>query len=344
MKPGAPTKVAGAPTIVRALGDTEAKALAAFIKSGDFGGVKEARIGDHEIDLRLLGRAFKASNDTDLNITTAADGGYAVPTGHFNRIIAKAGESSIPDRLGVLDIPGRGTTVNVPIDNGTANEFVATNEAAAYDRDAPAIGQQAMTLVKYTKKVELTEELLDDEDSALMSFLENYVGRAKAVTDNKLLVTECEASGTDLGSWASASAVAAAKLEEAVYHATLAYYLDNSRSVAWLMRPPTFAAFINLTGNSRLYAPQVQGSNGDRPTLLGYPVYFSNQVDAIGASGKSVIFGNFGYMGRRQGGLSVLRDPYSGAGNGFVRLWYRMRADYEILQAGAIGYIDHPSA
>jgi asparagine N-glycosylation enzyme membrane subunit Stt3 len=36
--------------------------------------------------------------------------------------------------------------------------------------------------------------------------------------------------------------------------------------------------------------------------------------------------------------LTVLRDPYTLAAYGQVRLVYAFRAVYEILQAGAIGY------
>ena len=59
-------------------------------------------------------------------------------------------------------------------DNG---EFVATNESTIFDRDAPAVNQKAMTLVMYTKKVDLTYQLLQGEDSGLMSFLALCGGR-----------------------------------------------------------------------------------------------------------------------------------------------------------------------
>ena len=52
-------------------------------------------------------------------------------------------------------IPGKGTTVNVPYDNETDGEFVSTGEGSGFDQDAPAIGQAAMTLVKYSKYITL---------------------------------------------------------------------------------------------------------------------------------------------------------------------------------------------
>ena len=63
----------------------------------------------------------------------------------------------LANRLGVQNIPGIGTTVNVPLDAEADGEFVSTAEAAANDRDAPAVGTVAMTLTKYTKRIEISE-------------------------------------------------------------------------------------------------------------------------------------------------------------------------------------------
>jgi HK97 family phage major capsid protein len=161
----------------------ELHAIALYVRRGDTSGL---------MDL------YAVSNDTDMNIGTPADGGYAVPTGHYQGIIAKRDAMSLVGPLGLLRIPGIGTTVNVPYDNGTANQFVSTNEAANFDRDAPALGLAAMTLVKYTKKVTLSDELLNDEDSNLTAFLNDYVGRAAGLTYNALLFTEVLANGTSV--------------------------------------------------------------------------------------------------------------------------------------------------
>ena len=94
-------------------------------------------------------------------------------------------------------IPGNGITVNVPIDNeADSGAFVSTAESSAFDRDAPAVSKIAMTLVKYTKKVDLTYELCRGEDSGLLAFLARYVADGMAATLNSLLVAEALADGT----------------------------------------------------------------------------------------------------------------------------------------------------
>ena len=312
------------------IGDTEIKAFANWVRTGDGGA------------------ALKASNAVDMQEGTAAEGGNAVPTGHYQGIIARRNESMIAAKLGLMNIPGKGLTVNVPLDNEADGEFVSTNEESAFDVDTPALDVAAMTLVKYTKEMLLSYELLEDEDSKLMAFLDNWVGRGMAKTHNSLLVTAA-ASGTALKTFASASAIAVGELEPIVYNSNVTYYLDDTNSNAWIMRPSTYDAISRLGSTSiRYYAEQQQGSNTPSklgPMLLGYPVYFSEKAAAVAASAKPVYFGNWSFMGYREApGFTVLRDPYSNAHTGRLTLRYYFRCKYLVLQTAAIGYGVHPSA
>lgn len=310
-------------------GDTEERAWAHYIRTGDDGGIKELR----------------ASNDTTMNITTDADGNYAVPTGHYNGIIARRDEMMLAPRLGVRNIPGKGTTVNVPVDNEDDGEFVSTAESNAYDRDAPALSQVAMTLVKYTKKVDLTVELLEDEDSRLLTFLNDFIGRGMAKTHNSLLLTEVGSNGTSLKTFASATVIAVDELEPIVYGNNISHYMDDSGSVAWVMQPAVYGEILLLDdANDRRYAQNALGATAG-PSLLGFPVAWSSKAGATAASAKSVYFGNWNFVGYREApGFSVIRDPYSRAGYGEVILHYAFRACYDVLVAEAIGYGVHPSA
>lgn len=303
------------------LGDSEERAYAHFLRTGDPSGIET-----------------RASNDTDMNIGTAADGGNAVPTGHHNEIIARRDESMLPMALGVRMIPGVGTTVNVPLDAEADGEFISTAEAGAFDRDAPALGTKALTLVKYTKKVELSVELLQDEDSRLLTFLADFIGRGMAKTHNNLLLTEVGTNGTSFKTFAGTGAIAAGEPEDIVGNNDLSAYLDDDSSIAWVTRSSTYWDILSITGNDRLYAQQVIG-NTDGRSLLGYPVRYSQKVDALATGNKTLYFGNWNYVGMREApGMTVLRDPYSKAGNGQVVLHYYFRTVYGVLQAEAVGY------
>lgn len=310
------------------LGDTEERAMAHYIRTGDMGALGE----------------YRAANNTIANEGTAADGLNAVPTGHYNQIIARRDENMLATQLGVMRIPGTGLTVNVPVDAEADVAFAATSEqddnyAQVYERDWPALGTVAMTLLKYTKKIALTEELLEDEDSNLLSFVSNWVGRAMAGTHNSLLVAALEAGGTAGLTLDSASVIDDSEIPELVYKLA-GEYTDGA---AWLMNRSVEGAIRGLQGNAFLFNPNPAGSDRGRAEIWGYPVYNSVYCDTIAASAKTLIFGNFSFVGMREGaGFSFLRDPYTT--DGIVYLKYGFRTVYKVLQAEAIQYATHPTA
>jgi HK97 family phage major capsid protein len=313
-------------------GDDELKSFTAFMKGQGSGNVKEQ--GQEAFEL-------KASNATDMNIGTDADGGYAVPVGLFDQIIARRDEMSLTSRLGCRLIPGIGTTVNVVVDNEADGEFVSTNEAALFDLDAPALTEKAFTLVKYTKRMLMSYELLEDSPLAIFNFVVDWVGRGMAKTNNGLLLTEAAASGTSLKTFASATAIAQGELETIAYNDALDPYLDDSQSVAWVMKKSVRGEIASLVGDFPQYG--MHDNNGR--TLLGEDVAFSNSAGATVASAKSVYFGNWNYMGYRESpSLTFIRNPYLRADYGQMAFHWHYRTVYGVLQAEAIGYGEHPSA
>lgn len=314
------------------LGDTPGGALAHFVRTGDGGGLRELR----------------AANNTGMNIGTQADGGYAVPTGHFPEIIARRDEMMLATQLGLRAIPGKGTTVNVPIDDEADGEFATTaemgddNSTNVYERDAPALNVAAMTLVKKTKKIELTEELLEDEDSKILAFINDFIARGMAKTHNSMLLTEVLANGTAALTLDAAATIGSTEIPELVYKLGDEY--TEVGTVAWIMRRATEGVIRGLNGTAFQFAPTPAGLvAGARPGLWNYPVYNSAYAGACAASGKSLVFGNFWYVGYREGEtLNFLRDPYTVDGK--VILKYSFRQVYKVLQAEAVLYASHPSA
>jgi len=325
-----------APAVIKRRGDNFNAALGAYLREGDTGGVKDMLVREGG----STGVEIRASNNTDMNIGTAADGGDLVPTGFYNQIIARRSEISLPERLGVRRIPGVGTTVDVPVDNEADGEFITKAEAAAFDQDAPAVTKISMTLVKYTKYITISDELLQDNDANLLAFLSEWVARGQAKTMNDLLLTEVATDGTAFKTTASATAVAAGELEATALNDNVGDYLDDGGSVNWVMRPSTYSAIAAIQGNPFVYGPTPVGGGVRGRELLGYPVHFSNKAAAIASTAKTVYFGNWNFVGWREGpGFTLLRDPYSAASTGQIKLWMYFRTDFEVLQAAAIGYM-----
>jgi HK97 family phage major capsid protein len=323
----------GAPNFNRQtrLGDDELKATAFYIKHGDASAMKGLPV-EQNTDF------MAGSNNTDMNIGTNADGGYLVPTSHFQGIVAKKNESALYGPLGVTPYNGYpGTTLNVPVAGGS-NVFVSTAESTgAVDIDAPVFDTAALTLVHFTKSLELTNDLREMEDSQLMTFLTGWVGRALALTHNSALVTEALASGTSVA-LAAQSAVSAGDVETMAY-ALAAEYAD---SAAFVMTRATLGKLRKLTGDPFLYQATPQGIAPNQ--LGGYPVFPSSFVAAVGSGNKSIVFGDFEYMGMREIPLTFLYDPYSKANTSRVMLHYRTSLVYKVTNADAILYGKHPTA
>ena len=180
--------------------------------------------------------------------------------------------------------------------------------------------------------------MLEDEDSAILAFLNNFVGRGMAKTHNALLIAAAGAGGTSLKTFASATAIAAGELEDIVGNDALDNYLDDSGSVSWVMKNSVKWEVMSLLGDNRIYGTTPLGAG-----LLGYPAATTAASGATAASTKSVYFGNWSFVGLREApSFQFLRDPYSYEAG--IELRYQFRAVYKVLQAEAIGYGVHPAS
>lgn len=339
-----PVKPGAAPTLRYGRGDSEERALKAYLSAGDRSGFAhlvrpDEQNGRPQIVFNVpTQRETRVVVDSTMNITTAADGGALVPTTLVGQIALRKNEQMLAERLGCRRVPGAGTTVNYPYESSDPDAFASTSEQSDahdqnYTRAAYPTVLKAFTLLKYTRKLELTEELLEDEGGGLMDYVTDRIAREIARTHNGLLFVQA-ASGTSLKTFNSNAAIVAGELEAIVGNDALSFYLDTMQGVNWAMRSSTYWAVRSIFGSKAVYG-------GDETGLLGYPVHYSNQPAAIGAAAKSVFFGNWDYMGYREGSdLRFIQDPYTV--DSMVVLKYSFRAVYGILQTAAIGYGVHP--
>lgn len=326
-------------------GDSFGAAFAHWVASGDKGGLDD-NFAPVEGAPEGLGEGYTiqaASNPTDMNIGTPADGGNTVPTGFYNQIIERRDEMDLTSQLPLLIVPtsGGGNTFQIPVDDEADGEFVSTAEAATFDQDSPALGQKSLTLVLYSKYTDISYQLLRSTPTDLLGFLSRWVGRGWAKTRNNLLLTEVAANGTSFDTFASNAAIAFGEPENIVSNDDLSDYLDEDNSIAWVMRSATHWTIKQIVGSDRQYA---NVSGGDQKELLGYPVKYSQKAEAIATVAKSVYFGNWQYVAHADAGnLTFLRDPFTRAINGQMRLLWHFETDYAVTQAEAIGYGVHPT-
>lgn len=307
--------------------DNEDELLMRWVRSGDEGAIKELR----------------SANDTLMNATTGADGEYAVPDQHVTQIMAKAGESWLAPQLGMTELPaGPGKTAYFPFDDETDVEFYSGTEqiddySNTFTRNSPAIGQATLAMARRDMEIPLTLELIEWEDSQLLPFLNNYIGRAFAKDQNGLFSTAVAAGGTPY-TMASATAVSVADIPGIVWSLPEGY--ENNAS--WVMKKATAGKIYSLQGNDFIFKGTPAGEGTPNGPMLEFaPVHFSAQVSAVEASAKSMYYGDFSYMGYRNSGLRFQRNPFRKTG--VVFLEYHYWAVYKVIISEAIKVGTHPT-
>ena len=284
---------------------------------------------------------------------TTTEGGYLVPDDEYGSIIAKRDEESIISRLGLLRVVTNRDKFNFPTENASLAKFtlVAEEGAISAAEQEPTIAQSDVVVYKFNKLIKVSEELLEDENSNLEAFLTNALGRALADTENYYAligVGSTAPQGAFVGGTAgltldSASAIGAGEVPELMGKLGTPYH----NGAAWVMDPATWFYLKSLTGNPFYFTAGQARLSGtvDGPTLEGYPVILNSNVANIGASAKSLLFGNFNFMGFvTNRGLRVRRLNELYAGNGQVGILATYRFGCEVLQAEAFQYATHPSA
>lgn len=287
--------------------------------------------------------AIKAANDTIMNTTTGADGEYAVPDQHIQRIMTRAGESFLAPLVGCMTLPaGPGKTAYVPFDNESDVEFYSGSEQVdagtnTFTRNSPALGQATLAMERRDMEIPLSIELIEWEDSNLMQYINDYIGRAFAKDQNSLLVSAAEAGGTTF-TLASNSAVSAADITGMVWGLPEGY----ENNAAWIMRKGTAGHVYSIQGDAFVFKGTPAGTGTPQAPMLEFaPVHFSANCEAVGASNKSLLYGDFSRMGYRNSGLRFQRNPYRKTG--LVFLEYHYWAVYKTIISEAIKVGTHPA-
>jgi HK97 family phage major capsid protein len=324
-----------APAVIDGLGEKSYKsAFWNYVRTGE------------ESDIR---KAAKAA----LQEGTNTEGGYLVPDDEYGSIIAKRDEESIISRLGLMRVTTNRDKYNFPTEDASLAKFtlVAEEGPISAAEEEPTFAQVAVPIYKFTKLIKVSEELLEDENSNLEAFLTNAIGRAVADTENYYALIgggTTVPQGAFVGGTAglplsSNNAIAATEIPALMGKLGSPYH----NGAAWVMNPATWFTLKGLIDEKVFtFTSGVARLSGtvDGPTLEGYPVILNSNVPKIGATNKSLLFGNFNYMGFViNRGLRIRRLNELYAGNGQVGILATYRFGCAVLQAEAFQCAVHPT-
>ena len=317
----------------------EAGKMAAVVKSlgGDHDGGNAfkhwIRTGQMNYYTKNNEQDWSATKTNALNEATGTEGGILVPEGLNATIIAKRDEMSVIRANGALVITTNLDTVQVPVENAKMTTAIVA-ESGSYVAAEPTFTSNSVTVYKFGNQLRLTDELLADNQTNLMPYLSNGLGRAFGLMENQYCIAGTGSSqpkglltgGTAAITAASTTAITAAELVS-LYHALPEPYTTNPNEVVFITRNATLGALRALASSSVFtFNLQPQGDQGAQQ-LYGHKVAVSGYMEAATTGKKSLLVTNLaaGYILIERAGMVMSRNPYLLQATGQVALFTTMR-------------------
>ncbi len=299
------------------------------------------------------GAAFKAWLRTGGPVRYAAKditigGGYVVPAGYYEHLIAGVRQRSAFREAGARVIEMPTLTMNIRTVSPMARAEIATEGGAFHEAD-PTVGNVTMTAYLFTRLTQVSlhvttfsdfdvwRECLQPEFTHAFAAAENhYFTNGTGVAQPGGVLT----GGTIAVTTASPTVITADEII-ALYHA-LDYHLRAN--AVWMMHDSTAMRIRQLKDSTGQYLWQPGLTAGQPDRLLGRPVITNNAMPMVTAGAKVVVFGDFSlYAIGQHGTMTVQRLDELYAANGlvgFAGYWFLagavlMPAAFQILTMNA---------
>lgn len=285
-----------------------------------------------------------------LQIGTDSEGGYLVPD-EFERTLVQALEEENIFRqfAKVIQTSSGDRKIPVVATKGTASWI---DEEGAFVESDDAFSQVSIGAYKLGTLIKVSEELMNDSIFDLESYISAEFARRIGAKEEEAFFTG-DGSGKPLGilaasggaetgvTAASATAITADELMDLFYSLKAPY----RKNAVWVLNDSTIKAIRKLKDNSGQYLWQPSLVAGTPDTILGRPVKTSAFMPAIGASQKTIAFGDFQYywIADRQGrSFRRLNELY--AANGQVGFLGTQRVDGKLILPEAIKVLSQKEA
>lgn len=217
-------------------------------------------------------------------------------------------------------------------------------ETGARSETTVTFGQSRYPVFELAAYVDVSNAMLEDSDFDVASLLSFEFGEEFGFEEGKAFVNGASAvqpsgfmqdAGVAYTPTTSASAVLPDSLFD-IYHAVKSPYRANA---VWGMNSNTLSYVRKLKDGQGNYLLSHGGvANAPITTILGNPVVEMPDMPDIAGGAFPIVFGNFsqGYRIFDRISLSILRDPYSQATQGYTRFHGRRRLAGGVGKAEAI--------
>ena len=280
-----------------------------------------------------------------MNEGTSSEGGYLVPRGYSNEVVAAINEASVLRAAGARVINVGGTnSFRVPKLINSTTGAVLTSEGSGYDEQEPTVGEENFVPYKITALSKVSEELLaDSRVNVFGEFIQPDAVNRFIIKENSYFATGTGSSqpqglfvGASVG--VTAAATNAITIDEVIdlYHSMATQYRSRA---AWVMNDATLKVIRkyreNGTTGAFLWQPAI--SAGQPETIMGRPVYTVTTAPTIATGNKVIAFGDMSYFWIADfGQLTFQRLDELYAANGQVGFRWAKRLDSRVMLSDAI--------
>jgi HK97 family phage major capsid protein len=277
-----------------------------------------------------------------LRVSDSTAGGYLAPD-QFNAELDRNVVLFSPVRQVARVLPTGSPAVLWPKRTGGMTASWV-GETGARPETTVTFGQSRYPVFELAAYVDVSNAMLEDSDFDVASLLSFEFGEEFGYEEGKAFVNGASAitpSGfmQDTGlSYTPGTDAALIKADGLIdlYHAVKTPYRANGY---WAMNSATLGAVRKLKDTTGQYLLAMAGiNNAPYTTILGRPVIEVPDMPDIAGNAFPVAFGDFGngYRIFDRISLSILRDPYSQATQGFTRFHGRRRVAGGVGKAEAI--------
>ena len=240
-----------------------------------------------------------------MSTTTGSEGGYTVQK-DVARLIVDALKSTGGMRsLATVITTEMGNPIDYPTSDGTSEEGEIMAENAASTNGDPSFGVVPLVTYKYSSKdVAVPIELLQDSAVDIEAFVRNrLVTRIARITNKHFTIGTGSSQPRGIVTAAGAGKVGASGQTGTVTYddlIDLQHSVDRAyreRGAAWMMADSSVKVIRKIKdSNGRpIFVPgyEVGNPGGVPDTLLGDRLVINDDVAAMAASAKSIVYGDF---------------------------------------------------
>ncbi len=298
---------------------------------------EENKVAQEERAFENYIRGVVLETRDDVNLTKG-DNGEIIPTSIAKKIIKKVYDvSPLLEKTtkynvkGKLEIPYYNETSDAKVNMAYATEFVSLESNVGKFTTIELTGFLAGALAK------LSKSLLNNSDFNLLNEVINIMSESIARWVEKELITGTTdkvdgLKGVTLGvTTASSTAITTdeiIKLKRSIKQ-------QFQKNAIWIMNPETLTAISLLKDDNGRYLLQDDLTNDFGYTLLGKPVYESDNMPQIGAGNIAIYYGDMSGLATKfveELEIEVLREKYADQHAIGVVAWMEFDAKVEDAQ------------